>query len=1332
MRRVVKISIWGLAGLAALPALLVGMLVIGANTGPGRRWIETMTPRLSGGMVRIDGLGGRFPTSIRIGRLRVADAKGTWLTVTDAALDWSPMRLLHGVAAIERLEANEIDVARLPVSSGGRGGSGATWPGLPVTLDRLRVARVKIGAAVIGHDEIFSVTGSGTLTSPASGQVRLAIMNVGGTPDRVTIDGSIDPAGLRAKLHVAEAPRGLIAGLAGLPDLGAIRIDASVDGPMKALTTRLAIAAGELRADAGGTIDADARTARMSFTAIAPAMTPAPGVSWAAISLKGRVSGPILAPEATGTLTASDLMAGGTAIGAVNADISGSAGGPLTVKGRIDGIRLPGPDPALLAATPLTLDATWKPNGTLRFALRHALFAADGTADLGAAERVRATLSVPRIAPLAAVGGVDLHGQTNLRVDATRNAGVITLELDGTAGITGGMSPVPALVGDTGTVHLRATVTGKDVTVSRFTAAGKTFNIAAHGTFADQTPDFDWTLHLSSLTALQPTLTGTADAHGHAGGTLTDLSLTGDLAAHVAAKSYKPSDVSARFALDGPPDALSARVTASGTVLDAPLSLAVEADQRGGAPHVTIKSATWKSLVASGRLDLPPGATLPIGRIQLKMTRLADLAPLLGQKIAGDLSATIEGTDGRLHVDAGLKRASFPGVTTLADAALSATITGALATKPDIDATLTLNGLEASGIHGGVRLTGKGTPDALSVNLQTRLADLSGAPARVDAAAVLNARASTLALTSLRGIWKSETLRLLAPTRIGFADGVTLDRLRLGLRNAELELAGRAGKTLDLRAHLTNLPAAVGAVVSPDLAADGTISAEARLTGTPAAPDGTVVIKATGLHSRSGTARGLPPANLNLRAVLRAGVARLDGGVTAGHSHLTLTGTAPVGGAGTVDLHLGGTVDLAIANPILAADGRYVKGNLGLNARVRGTVSAPRLAGTLHLTRGEFQDSDLGVRIADISATLTGDGDQVRLTRLTGKAGAGTISGSGSFGLTGTHPLDLSLNADNARLLASDLITAVTDARLRLTGALGATLTASGTITVRRADIQVPERLPPSVAVLKVRDAGKPWVPPPPPPPPPSIALNVVLSAPREVYVRGRGLDVELGGRILFKGTAARPVPEGGLHLRRGTVSVAGQSLTLTEGTIDFADAELTNPSLKLVATSVTSTLTATLTVSGSVSDPKITLSSVPEMPQDEILSQLLFNTTKSRLSPFQVAQIAAAVASLTGAGSSIGDPLAGVRSTLGLDELSVGSDSSGAPTLEAGRYIAPGVRVGARQSATGTGTQATVQIDITKGLKLETTAGTGSASATGGAAGGDAASVGIKYQFEY
>jgi translocation and assembly module TamB len=133
------------------------------------------------------------------------------------------------------------------------------------------------------------------------------------------------------------------------------------------------------------------------------------------------------------------------------------------------------------------------------------------------------------------------------------------------------------------------------------------------------------------------------------------------------------------------------------------------------------------------------------------------------------------------------------------------------------------------------------------------------------------------------------------------------------------------------------------------------------------------------------------------------------------------------------------------------------------------------------------------------------------------------------------------------------------------------------------------------------------------------------------------------------------------------------------------------------------------------------------------VLAHLLFGRGVGTLSPFEIAGIAAGLATLTGiGGSGIGDPLDKVRQGLGLDRLAVGSSSKGSPTLEVGRYLAPGVFVGAKQSASGGGSQATVQVDIAKGLKLEGTAGTGTASAIGASGASNGTGVGLSYQFEY
>jgi translocation and assembly module TamB len=193
------------------------------------------------------------------------------------------------------------------------------------------------------------------------------------------------------------------------------------------------------------------------------------------------------------------------------------------------------------------------------------------------------------------------------------------------------------------------------------------------------------------------------------------------------------------------------------------------------------------------------------------------------------------------------------------------------------------------------------------------------------------------------------------------------------------------------------------------------------------------------------------------------------------------------------------------------------------------------------------------------------------------------------------------------------------------------------------------------------------------------------------------------------------------------------------------------DPTLDFTATNDTGKATsATLKITGYADAPVLTLSSVPEMPQDQILSQLLFGTSNiSSLSPLQLASIGSALVTLGGVGGGGGgfNPINTVQKKLGLDRLSIGSAGGGsgtggsqqgtgsepsATTIEAGRYVSSRVYVGAKESTEGT-TQAEVQVDLTRRLKLQATLATGGGSVQGATPQNDpGSSAGVVYQLEY
>ncbi len=1326
MRRVLRIMLWLLGTLIALPLIAVGLILIGLNIGPGRLLAEQAIGRVTGGTVVLEGLSGRFPDSLRLHHLEVRDVQGAWLLADDILLDWSPTRLLRRTALIDRLEAARVQVPRLPVAS-----TAAPAPAtdsqpfaLPVrvTAPRIHVARAELGAGVLGAAATLSLDGRADGASLQDARADLTLRRLDAAGD-YKASVHLDTANIAATLDAAEPDGGLIATVAALPGLGPLSIKASLDGPRNAAATNLALTAGPLQANVKGTLDLDGSAADLDVSASAPAMTPRPDMTWQSVALQARVHGPFTAPDAAGQLRIEGLAAAGATLRSLVADVQGNAG-RIGLHATADGVRLPGPNAELLAAAPLLLDADARlddPARPVTFALAHPLLTIKGDARTGGDISANADVTAADLTPLAAIGGIDLHGNTTLRLRAAVAGGVTRVEADGKVSITGGLAPVPALIGDA-TLGASAQLAGSDITLSRLEVEGKTLRLSAQGSSKAGALDATYRLGLTDLAALAPTLTGAVEADGRVQGPTGSLSLDTTIKGEVGAPNVPRGPVTLTIALQGLPGAPTGQVAAEGSLAGAPLALAVAARREtDGALHATISRADWRSLHAEGALILPAGATLPLGQVDLRLEKLDDLRPFIGQPLSGSVTAQVSLDEKEARLKAEARNAGLPG-SRVGHAVLTARIADPT-TDPVVSAELVAEGIDAAGVKGSAKVEVSGPQAALAVRTSAAL-QVSGTDAQISGAAVVNAPDKIVQLGTLQVVAKGETVRLLAPAQIRLADGVAIDRLRLGVREAVLDVAGRLSPTLDVTATL-RAPADLARLASPELAAEGAIALDARLSGTPAQPSGTVKVTATGVRLRSGPGRAIPAANLTATAQLAGTAARIDARLSAGPSlQLAVAGQAPLG-AGTLDLRATGTLDLVLLDPVLTAGGRRARGRVALNAQVAGTAAAPRIGGTAQLSGGEVQDFGQGVRITDIAASLRAEGDTVRIASFTGRAGPGTVAASGSIGVLAPElPVDLAITLRNARPLASDRLSADLDADLTVRGPATGALQAAGRIGIKRAEIRIPERLPATIAVLDVRRPGQ--KPPAPAAAGAAIGLDLTINAPRAIFVRGRGLDAELAGELRVKGTSIAPQVSGGFDMRRGTISVAGTTLTFTRGRVGFDGTGVTgkiDPTLDFAADSTAGAVTATLGIGGYASAPKIKLSSVPELPQDEVLAYLLFKRSAKDLGPFQLAEIAGAVASLTGVGGGAANPLESVRKGLGLDRLSVGGGASGtAPSVEAGRYVGNGVYVGAKQGTTGGQTQATVQIDITKGLKAQTDVGTGQ--------GGN--SVGLSYQFEY
>jgi len=125
-------------------------------------------------------------------------------------------------------------------------------------------------------------------------------------------------------------------------------------------------------------------------------------------------------------------------------------------------------------------------------------------------------------------------------------------------------------------------------------------------------------------------------------------------------------------------------------------------------------------------------------------------------------------------------------------------------------------------------------------------------------------------------------------------------------------------------------------------------------------------------------------------------------------------------------------------------------------------------------------------------------------------------------------------------------------------------------------------------------------------------------------------------------------------------------------------------------------------------------------MPEDEVLSRLLFGLSRSRLSALQVARLGRAATSLAGIETPAIDLLDRTRRGLGLDQLRLDQGAErhgrGDAILEGGRYLSERVYLGARQGTRAGETQGLLRMQVSPRMRLETDVGANRGARAGAA----------------
>ncbi|HZT02210.1 MAG TPA: translocation/assembly module TamB domain-containing protein [Steroidobacteraceae bacterium] len=1342
MSRGARIAAWSVGGLLLLLILIViAAVVIIGNTAGGRRLLESETAKLTSGRVRIAGLGGTFPAEIDIASLQLSDPKGVWLTAQRVAVHWSPLALLAWNMHIERIEIGAADVARRPVSSPSAASrSSSSSSGTPaINIDRMSVDTLVLEPAAAGMSARLNMEGNLHYRSLQNAQAHLVARRTNGMGD-YEVALALSRASMNARLELREPAGGPLEHLLNLPGLGALSVAASLDGPRHAEELRLNAHAGQLSANANGTVDLVQRAANLTYSLASPAMTPKPGLAWRRIALNGRWVGPVAAPRATGVLDLEGLeLSDGARLDSLTANLAAD-GRVLRLRATASGIILAGSQPQLLAGSPLALGATLHLDSAgrpLQLTLDHRLVRLSAHAVTSGDRSVTFDLTLPDVGSLASLYHEDISGTMHLSGKVAEQRGSTLLDVSGNGDLAGSSVAAKLLGADT-TLHLAGSMTTAMVDVDTLELSGRGLTASAWGSAERSGPGAStpgvqslrvhWRVSLPKLQLISPSVAGSLDTSGTVDGPMR--SLTADVGARskLTIPGAPPGTVEATLRARNLPSAPSAEVHANGMLAGAPLRLDGSLEQvAANTFRVVIPHLTWKSLAING--DLTAGRSLATARgtMRVRLEHLADLQPFVGKGLEGSIAGNI---------------------------ALTPAACGAR-TQLDVLA----RNIRAGGVSGNGHLTAAGPLDALRIQLIAQSPDIHGSPASLATEARLDETRHVLDLDRFEARYREQTAHLMSPSRVMFARGLTVRNLRLGMQKAVVAVDGQLSPALNFRASIEHVDAALVNAFVPHLLTQGTFNAHARLKGTRSAPVGQASLRIAGLKLANTATQGLPAVGARGSARFLGKTANIFAELDAGSdSRLRMSGRAPLASTGTVALRVAGKLDAALINSILEARGERAAGKITIDATVAGTAHEPQIHGVMQLANGDLRDYAQGIHLGDINARLVGGRGILRIASMTARAGPGKLSATGTVGvLQPGMPIDVTLSAKNIQPVTNDIMTANLDTNMHVAGSLKQRLDVTGLIHVNRASISIPNGLPPSVATLDVIRPGEAPQPTAAATQKLVIGLGISLDAPDAIFVQGRGLDAQLGGRLQIKGTSDNPQVSGGFRMIRGTFALAGTSLKFTSGKVSFNGEGLKgriDPTLDFIAQSsviYNGPTTVTLHVTGFADSPKIALSSNPSLPQDDLLGLLLFGKPAAQLSALQLAETGAALASLSGIGPGGGggggskwNPLTWIKKGLGLNTLSVGSagssggGSSGGGTqsrgasVTAGKYISKRVYLAATQTTNGT-SQVQVDIDLSQYLKLQTRLGNGTATAQGTTPENDpGSSIGLAWQMPY
>lgn len=408
--------------------------------------------------------------------------------------------------------------------------------------------------------------------------------------------------------------------------------------------------------------------------------------------------------------------------------------------------------------------------------------------------------------------------------------------------------------------------------------------------------------------------------------------------------------------------------------------------------------------------------------------------------------------------------------------------------------------------------------------------------------------------------------------------------------------------------------------------------------------------------------------------------------------------------------------DLNLISKLIPINQANVQGQLTCDLKLEGTTDQLQSSGFVKLTNGSILEKQLGIQLNNISLDASLDEQTLLINQLFAEdAEKGDLKGQGKINWSkAENQVDLTFTLNKLKLLNSKQYNGYADGALSLDGSLTDNKL-SGDILWDDVNIKLPDNIqqgPKQINYVdkkthlkRLEESAKINQPNQ------NIThFDVALKFPKRVFIRGKGLDAELSGNMRLIGTHLHPLIDGKVSIIRGSYRFLDKRFEITKGNVWIRKEDI---ELDFTAQTKAKNITAIIRISGTPENVKVSFSSSPQLPEDEVIAQILFGKDINSLSAIQAVQLANALRSLaTGnqSGSSL-DLLGSTRGFLKLDELEINGEEDGNISVGAGKYVTDNIYIKGEQGTTEKDTKVSVEIELSDHFSLESSTGTGSTS---------------------